>query len=85
MSTKYRYPRPTNDLGDLNGTVTLTVSTDLTNQDIDPAGNDLVTTGTPVPNDNTYEVDNAAPTVTITDVPMDSTGPFPATFTFVRP
>ena len=73
----------TNDLGDLNGTVTLSFTTDLINQDItDPAGNDLVTSGTPVPNDNTYEVDNAAPTVTITDVPMDSTGPFTATFTF---
>ena len=70
----------TNDLGDLNGTVTLSFAT---GQNItDTAGNDLVTSGTPVPNDNTYEVDNAAPTVTITDVPMDSTGAFPATFTF---
>ena len=73
----------TNDLGDLNGTVTLSFSTGLVSQNItDPAGNDLVTTGTPVPNDNTYEVDNTAPTVTITDVPTDSTGAFPATFTF---
>ena len=68
------------NLADLNGTVTLGFAS---NQDItDTAGNDLVTSGTPVPNDNTYEVDNAAPTVTITDVPMDSTGAFPATFTF---
>ena len=73
----------TNDLGDLNATVTLSFTTDLINLNItDTAGNDLVTSGTPVPNDNTYEVDNAAPTVTITDVPMDSTGAFTATFTF---
>ena len=74
----------TNDLGDLNDTVTLSFRTTGPNShDItDPAGNDLVTSGTPVPNDNTYEVDNAAPTVTITDVPMDSTGAFTATFTF---
>ena len=70
----------TNDLGDLNGTVTLGFASNL--NITDTAGNDLVTSGTPVPNDNTYEVDNAAPTVTITDVPMDSTGAFTATFTF---
>ena len=68
------------NLADRNGTVTLGFAS---NQGItDTAGNDLVTSGTPVPNDNTYEVDNAAPTVTITDVPTDSTGAFPATFTF---
>ena len=67
------------NLADRNGTVTLGFAS---NQDItDPAGNDLVTSGTPVPNDNTYEVDNAAPTVTITAA-STSTGPFTATFTF---
>ena len=61
------------NLADRNGTVTLGFAS---NQDItDPAGNALVTSGTPVPNDNTYEVDNAAPTVTITAA-STSTGPF---------
>ena len=68
------------NLADLEGTVTLTVAG--TNDIKDNADNDLDTTETPVPNDNTYDVDNTRPTVTIMNVPTSSNGAFPATFTF---
>ena len=67
------------DLASLDDTVTLTVAG--TNDIKDNANNDLSTAAAPDPNE-TYVLDNTAPTVTITDVPMDSTGAFPATFTF---
>ncbi|MXW69102.1 MAG: hypothetical protein F4Z61_03990, partial [Acidimicrobiia bacterium] len=56
------------DLENLNGMVTLGFASD---QNIpDRAGNGLDTTATPSPNDNSYIVDNTAPTVT-TDLPTD--------------
>ena len=68
------------DLADLDATLTLSFAS---GQDIKDIANNALANTTPTgTNDNTYVVDNTAPTVTITDVPMDSTGPFPATFTF---
>ena len=68
------------DLATLDATVTLSFAG---GQDIaDASGNALDTTGTPSPNDVTFDVDNTKPTVTITDVPDESDGPFTAVFTF---
>ena len=52
-------------------------------QDItDLAGNALDNTTPPSPNDNTYLMDNTAPTVTISGVPATSSAAFTATFNF---
>ena len=68
------------DLESLNATVTLSFASA---QDIaDTAGNALANTAPTGTNENTYDVDNTAPTVTITDVPDPSSAPFTATFTF---
>ena len=68
------------DLADLNGTVTLGFASSQNIQDEN--GNALATTTPTGANDNSYMVDNAAPMVTIMDVPETSTAPFTATITF---
>ncbi|KKZ11836.1 MAG: hypothetical protein TE42_06745, partial [Candidatus Synechococcus spongiarum SP3] len=63
----------------LNATVTLGFAS---GQDIrDTANNDLTATTPTLANDNTYVVDNMAPTLSIA-VPASSTEPFTATFSF---
>ena len=51
----------------------------------DTAGNALTNTVPTGTNDNTFELDNTAPTVTIGGVPETSTAPFTATITFTEP
>ena len=71
------------NLGSLNATVTLSFAG---GQNIQDAASNALTATTPTgTNDNTFVVDNTAPTVTITDVPETSTAPFTATFTFSEP
>ena len=68
------------NLADLDATVTLAFAA---GQNIaDGANNTLADTAPTQANDNTFALDNTAPTVTITDVPGASTAPFTATFTF---
>ena len=68
------------DLASLTTTVTLSFAGD---QDIKDADSNALTNLTPTgTNEPTYEVDNTAPTVTITGVPATSTEAFTATFTF---
>ena len=68
------------DLASFNGTVTLGFASGRNIQDEN--GNALSTTVPTGANHNSYEVDNAAPLVTITDVPATSTAPFTATISF---
>ena len=71
------------NLAGLTGTVTLAFASD---HDIaDTAGNALTNTAPTGANDNTFELDNTAPTVTIGGVPETSTAPFTATITFTEP
>ena len=68
------------DLAGLNATVTLSFAG---GQDIaDTADTALANTTPTGTNENTYDVDNTAPTVGITGVPATSSAPFTATFTF---
>ena len=68
------------NLASLTATVTLSFAGD---QDIEDADGNALTNLTPTgTNEPTYEVDNTAPTVTITGVPATSTEAFTATFTF---
>ena len=68
------------DLASLDGTVTLSFAAD---QGIaDEADNPLVNTTPTITDDNSYELDNTAPLVEITDVPPMSDGPFTATISF---
>ena len=68
------------DLAALEGTVTLSL---VAGQDIaDAAANALANTTPTVTNDNTYRVDNTAPTVTLAGVPAASDGPFIVRFSF---
>ena len=68
------------NLAALNATVTLAIAASHNIQDgASNALSNTVPTGT---NDNSYVVDNTAPTVTISDVPATSDAPFTATFTF---
>ena len=61
------------NLAGVNATVTLSI--DATGHGIQDAASNALTNTTPTgTNDNTYVVDNTAPTVTITDVPGTSTG-----------
>ena len=69
-----------NDLADLNATVTLAFATGHNIADL--AGHELTNTAPTSTNDVTFELDNMAPTVTITGVPPISTAPFTVTFTF---
>ncbi len=79
-ATQYDVTVSAGNLGNFNGRVLLGFFRDQNIRDL--AGNDLsdtVPTGT---NENTYEVDNTAPTVVISDVPGTSTGAFTVTVTF---
>ena len=79
-SSRYDVTASGGDLAGLNATVTLSFAG---GQDIaDTAGNVLSDTAPTDTNENTYDVDNTAPTVEITDVPTTSSAPFTATFTF---
>ena len=68
------------DLASVNATVTLTITSSHGIQD--GASNALSNTAPTGTNDNSYVVDNTAPTVTISGVPSASNAPFTATFTF---
>ena len=68
------------NLAALNATVTLTIASSHNIEDA--AGNELTNTAPTGTNDNSYVVDNTAPTVAISDVPATSDAPFTATFTF---
>ena len=68
------------NLAALNATVTLTIASSHNIEDA--AGNELTNTAPTGTNDNSYVVDNTAPTVTISGVPSASNAPFTATFTF---
>ncbi|MYK77806.1 MAG: hypothetical protein F4016_12810, partial [Acidimicrobiaceae bacterium] len=68
------------NLASLNGPVTLGFATDQYIQD--KAGNVLDTTTTPSPNDATYDLDNAPPTVAVSGLSGTLSGPVTATFTF---
>ena len=79
-SSQYDVTAAGGGLASLDGTVTLAFSG---TQDIkDNADNALSTTTPTGTNDNTFVLDNTAPTVTITDVPAASSAAFTATFTF---
>ena len=79
-STVYDVTASGGDLASLDATVTLTFAN---NQNIaDLADNDLTNTTPTGTNDNTFAVDNTAPTVAITGVPATSTAAFTATLTF---
>ena len=68
------------NLPGVTATVTLSIAT---GHDIQDAASTALTNTTPTgANDNTYVVDNTAPTVTITGVPTTSIAAFTATFTF---
>ena len=78
-STVYDVTASGGNLAGLNATATLSFAS---GQDIaDSAGNALTDTAPTGTNENSYVVDNTAPTVTIA-VPATSTGPFDATVTF---
>ena len=68
------------DLASLDATVTLSFASGQDIQDL--AGNALTDTTPSGDNDNTYVIDNTAPTVEITGVPASTTSAFTATFTF---
>ena len=68
------------DADDFNATVTLNFVT--TPSIEDATGNALIVTTPTGTNDNSYVVDNTAPTVMIGDVPSTSTALFTATITF---
>ena len=68
------------DLANFNGTVMLSVASGRNIQDEN--GNALANTMPTGANDNSYMVDNAAPTVGIGGVPATSAAPFTATITF---
>ena len=68
------------DLASVSATVTLAISS--SHNIRDGASNALSNTAPTGTNDNSYVVDNTAPSVTISDVPATSDAPFTATFTF---
>uniref|UniRef100_UPI0013DFA836 Ig-like domain-containing protein n=1 Tax=Shimia sediminis TaxID=2497945 RepID=UPI0013DFA836 len=67
------------DLAGFNGTVGISLSG---SSDISDAAGNLVSNATASTTNQTYAIDNAAPTVGITGVPASPNGPFTATFTF---
>ena len=73
-------PRAGGDLASVSATVTLTISSSHNIED--GASNDLTNTAPTGTNDNSYVLDNTAPSVTISGVPSASNAPFTATFTF---
>ena len=79
-STVYDVTASGGDLAGLDATVTLSI---VSGQNIaDTSDNNLSNTAPTGTNENTWVVDNIAPTVTITGVPPTSTAAFMATFTF---
>ena len=68
------------NLAALNATVTLAIAASHNIED--GASNSLTNTTPTGTNDNSYVVDNTAPSVTISGVPATSDAPFTATFTF---
>ena len=68
------------NLAGVSATVTLAIAASHNIQD--GASNALSNTAPTGTNDNSYVVDNTAPTVTISGVPASSDAPFRATFTF---
>ena len=68
------------NLAALNATVTLAISS--SHNIADGASNALTNTTPTGTNNNSYVVDNTAPSVTISGVPSASDAPFTATFTF---
>ena len=68
------------DLAGVSATVGLTISSSHNIEDA--ASNDLNNTAPTGTNDNSYVLDNTAPSVTISGVPSASDAPFTATFTF---
>ena len=68
------------NLASVSATVTLTISS--SHNIADGASNALSNTAPTGTNDNSYVVDNTAPSVTISGVPSASDAPFTATFTF---
>ncbi len=68
------------NLASVNGTVALTISSSHNIEDA--ASNALSNTAPTGTNNNSYVLDNTAPSVTISGVPGTSTAPFKATFTF---
>ena len=68
------------NLAGVSATVTLTISSSHNIED--GASNALSNTAPTGTNDNSYVVDNTAPSVTISGVPATSDAPFTATFTF---
>ena len=70
------------NLASLDGTVTLAFASDQNIADTAGNPNPLTNTTPTGTNDNSYVVDNTAPTVTITDVPAISAAAFTAEFTF---
>ena len=79
-STVYDVTASGGNLADLDATVTLSI---VSGQNIaDTTDNNLSNTAPTGTNDNTYVVDNTAPTVAITGVPAASSAAFTATFTF---
>ena len=79
-STVYDVTASGGDLASLDATVMLSFAG---GQNItDTAGTALANTTPTGTNENTYDVDNTAPTVGITGVPATSSAPFTATFTF---
>ena len=68
------------NLASVSATVTLTISSSHNIEDA--ASNDLSNTAPTGTNDNSYVLDNTAPSVTISGVPSASNAPFTATFTF---
>ena len=70
------------NLAGVTATVTLSIAT---GHNIQDAASNALTNTTPTgANDNSYVVDNTAPTVTITGVPGTSSAAFTATFTFTE-
>ena len=78
--TTYSVTASGGNLAGLNATVTLSFATGQNIQDAE--GNPLTATPPTGTNNNDYVVDNTAPTVEITGVPLTSSAPFTATFTF---
>ena len=68
------------NLASVNATVTLAIASSHNIED--GASNALSNTAPTGTNDNSYVVDNTAPSVTISGVPATSNAPFTATFTF---
>ena len=79
-STVYDVTASGGDLASLDATVTLSFAG---GQNITDTADTALANTTPTgTNENTYDVDNTAPTVGITGVPATSSAPFTATFTF---